>query len=344
MRCKRWATLWALAVCVVMGSFPIPAQTTNGSLQGKVTDEAGQPVAGALIEVRGPALQAYLGTATDLGGQYNFPFVPVGTDYEVKVETSGFNTVVRKDIGIRLGTTVILPFVLGQGKTEVVVTAAAPLVDTRKTEVGANISNLMINAIPLERNADGIAYLAPGAVPSGLVLTTPPSAGPQGQRMLTWSTAWTRRCPATASNQGSLNFDFVEAVEVKTGGVDAEYGAFMGGLINSITKSGGNEFHGSLFAYYFDDGLGAVERPVDYPGITRSPMSFKQYDVGGTLGGYFIKDKLWFFAAYDYNKTETGYYGEDGGDAFVSLNGHPATSWGRGQSYTDTETNPPVRI
>ena len=86
---KRLAVLFVLAFLAAVGSLPGMAQTQGGSLQGKITDEAGQPVAGALIEVRGPALQAYLGTATDTAGQYQLPFVPTGRDYEVKVEAPG---------------------------------------------------------------------------------------------------------------------------------------------------------------------------------------------------------------------------------------------------------------
>jgi hypothetical protein len=334
----RWF-LFVLLLSAILGSLSVLAQTTDGALQGKVTDEAGQPVAGAAVEIRGPALQAYLGTATDPGGEYKLPFVPVGRDYDVKVEAPGYATVIRKGVEVRLGTTAILPFILGPGKTEVVVTAASPLVDSRKTEVGANISDRMIEAIPLERNAAGIAYLAPGVVESGLA-DNPAISGASGPENSYMVNGVDTASVVDGTNQGSLNFDFIEATEVKTGGLDAEYGALMGGMVNSITKSGGNEFHGSVFAYYFDDGLGAKERLIDYPGIVESRMSFKQYDVGATLGGYFIKDKLWFYAAYDYNRAETGYYGDSQGDLLVSLNGRPAYSWSKGQTYTETETNP----
>jgi len=335
---KRLAVLFVLAFLAAVGSLPGMAQTQGGSLQGKITDEAGQPVAGALIEVRGPALQAYLGTATDTAGQYQLPFVPTGRDYEVKVEAPGYNTVIRKGIDIPLGAAVHLPFTLSQGKTEIVVTAAAPVVDLKRTEVGANISDKMINSIPLMRDSAGIAYLAPGAVASGL--TGAPAingaSGPENAYIVNGVDTTGSR---TGLNNTSLNFDFIEATEVKTGGMDAEYGALMGGMVSSVTKSGGNEFHGGLFAYYFDDGLGAKERPYDNPNVISNQRSFKQFDIGGSLGGYFVKDKLWFFAAYDYNKTETGYNGS-GTDPQILFNGQPSYSWSRYTGYTNTETDP----
>ncbi len=313
------------------------AQTQGGSIQGKVTDAAGQPVAGALVQVSGPKLQGYQGVATDLEGAYMIPFLPIGTDYQVKVEAAGYNRVIRKGIEVQLGATVNLPFVLSQGQTEVVVTAAAPLINTKSTEVGADISDKMINAIPLGRSADGISFLAPGAVSSGIA-GTPSFSGASGPE----NSYTVNGVDVTGSQAGvnitALNFDFIEATEVKTGGMDAEYGALMGGNITSVTKSGGNEFHGSLFVYYFDDSLGAKDQPLDNPSAVDYRQSFKQYDIGGTLGGYLVKDKLWFFVAYDYNDTQTGYGA--GADGTVTFNGHPAYSWAAGTGYTNKETNP----
>jgi outer membrane receptor protein involved in Fe transport len=324
------------AAALVMG-LAIMAQQ-GGGMQGKVTDEAGQPVIGATIQVSGPNLQGFMGTASDTNGQYVIPFLPVGKGFQVKVEAPGYNTVVRKGIEIPLGTTISLPFTLSQGKTEIVVTAAAPVIDTKRTEVGANISDTMISSIPLARNSAGIAFLAPGAVSSGLA-DTPSIGGASGPENSYTVNGVDVTGSGDALNLTALNFDFIEATEVKTGGLDAEYGALMGGNINSITKSGGNEFHGSLFTYYFDDGMGATERRLKNPTIVNFRKSFKQYDIGGSLGGYFIKDKLWFFVAYDYNKT-TQSFTANGGDENVLLNGRPSYSWAAASGYENEDKDP----
>ncbi len=330
----KWSALFVLALALSMTAF---AQQ-GGGLQGRVTDEAGQPVIGAMIQVTGVTLAGFQGAATDTTGNYVIPFLPVGTNYQVKVEAPGYNSVVRKGVSIPLGMTISLPFVLSQGKTEIVVTAAAPLIDVKKTEVGANVSDKMINSIPLPRGSDAIAFLAPSAVTSGLA-GTPSIGGASGPE----NSYTVNGVDVTGSGDGlnltSLNFDFIEATEVKTGGLDAEYGALMGGNVNSITKSGGNEFHGGLFIYYFDDSLGAAERAVNNPTVVNYRSSFKQYDIGASLGGYFVKDKLWFFVAYDYNKTETGNTA-NGGDANVFVNGGQSYSWARGTGYTNKETDP----
>lgn len=332
----KWGALLVL-VCAITGT-AVFAQSSGGGMQGKITDEAGQPVIGAMIQVSGPSLQGFQGAATDTQGQYVIPFLPVGKGYQVKVEAPGYNSVIRKGIEIPLGVTISLPFTLSQGKTEIVVTAAAPVIDSKKTEVGANISDKMISSIPLGRGASNIAFLAPGAVSSGLA-DTPSIGGASGPENSYTVNGVDVTGSGDALNLTSLNFDFIEATEVKTGGMDAEYGALMGGNINSITKSGGNEFHGGLFVYYFDDGLGAKERTLNNPTIVNYRSAFKQYDFGGFLGGYFVKDKLWFFAAYDYNKTETTMTA-NGYDDNVHLNGRPSYSYSYGHDYTNTDKDP----
>ncbi|MGC8722764.1 MAG: TonB-dependent receptor [Acidobacteriota bacterium] len=336
----RNALKWSALVVLFVGlaGLMVWAQAQNGGLQGRIVDETGQPVVGATIQVKGPNLQGFQGGATDLGGSYLIPNLPVGRGYEVRVEAPGYNTVVRKNIEIPLGVIVSLPFTLSQGKTEIVVTAAAPVIDEKSTRIGANISDKMISSIPLGRNANNIAFLAPGAVTSGLA-GTPSFGGASGPENVYTVNGVDVTGTGDALNLTALNFDFIEATEVQTGGMSAEYGALMGGNVNSITKSGGNEFHGGIFAYYFDDGLGAKENKLNNPNIVNYPKSFKQYDVGGFLGGYFVKDKLWFFLAYDYNKTEQAWTA-DGGDANVSLNGHPSYSWAGPSGYTNYTRDP----
>jgi outer membrane receptor for ferrienterochelin and colicin len=94
-----------------------------------------------------------------------------------------------------------------------------------------------------------------------------------------------------------LNFEFIEEVDVKTGGYEAEYGKATGGVINVITKSGGNELHGDVFGYHDDDSLQNSSKEL--VGTTGRTTGFTKEDFGADLGGYILRDKLWFFAAYD---------------------------------------------
>jgi hypothetical protein len=333
----KWSALFLL--CAAVAAVAVFAQT-GGGLQGKVTDASGQPVIGATIKVTGPAVQGFLGAATDINGEYRIPFVPAGKNYTVQVEAQGFNSVVRSGIEIPLGTTISLPFQLGQGTSTITVVGAAPIIDVKKAETGATISDTMINAIPMGRGSSAIAYLAPGAVSSGLggAPAINGASGPENSYLV-------NGVEVTGSGDGlqqlGLNFDFIEATEVKTGGLDAEYGGLMGGQINSVTKSGGNEFHGGIFMYYFDSSWAAQPRQIDNPQVVSNfPGSMTQWDLGGFLGGYIVKDKLWFFASYDYNKTKMDYGPQTGTDKYVKLNGAPAWSWAKDSGYENDFRDP----
>jgi Ca-activated chloride channel homolog len=148
---------------------PPQAQGTQkaqpAALTGTVTDESGQPVIGAMIQLTGPAAQGFLGAATDTMGRYQIAAAPPGADYMVKVEAPGYNSVVRKGIVLYSGKTVGLPFVVSQGKTEIVVTAAAPVIDGSEGEGGIEGG---VEGGVLGGTLGGIAFYAPSAIASGV--------------------------------------------------------------------------------------------------------------------------------------------------------------------------------
>jgi len=147
---------------------PITVSRGSVALWGKVIDEQGEPIIGATIQVTGPAMPGFQGAATDINGEYRVPSLPPGKNYQVKVEAQGYGTQIRQGIEITAGNSTSLPFKMASGTTTVTVLGCAPLVDSRKTETGAVLSDTMINDIPLGRNSDGVAYLAPSAVTTGL--------------------------------------------------------------------------------------------------------------------------------------------------------------------------------
>jgi len=340
----RTSALFVLALA--LAGMGVWAQTTGGRIQGRVVDAKGNPIVGATVQVTGPSVQGMLGTATDLQGKYMIPFVPAGHNYKVKVTAEGYNTVIRSGIDVPLGSSVQLPFAMSGGQTEVTVTAAAPVVNLKTTESGATLSTQMIQSIPLQRNSGDIAYLAPTAVSSGS--STPGNAsigGSTGAENNYIINGVDVTNSGFGTNGSALNFDFIQDMQVMTGGLPPEYGASMGGVVNAITRSGGNEFHGSLYTYYWSDSTQAKSETYPWaPNITGN-AGYKQYDVGGDLGGYFVKDKLWFYVAYDYNryKEYTSIpVGQQYGDQYLYLNGNPAQSVFAGQKITDSNSINPM--
>ena len=359
---KGYRLCVAVAIAALTFGLAALAQTTGGSLEGRVVDQAGQPVIGALVQVSGPSLQGWGGGATDSAGQYNIPYLPPGRDYEVAVEAPGYGKTIRKGITIPLNCTVNLPFTLSQGQTEITVTAAAPVIDPKSSKGGSTLSSKMVQSIPLQRDSNGIVFLAPGAVDGGS--STPGMASIMGSTgaentylvngMDVTNTNYGTGTGATGCNcavglgtkvvagaviGSMLNFDFIQDMQIMTGGVPPEYGDGMGGIVNAITRSGGNEFHGGLYAYYWSDAMQAKSETYPWNSTFMGNAGYMRYDVGGNLSGYFVKDKLWFYVGYDYNRMKdyTDVPGGPGyGDTYLYLNGRPAQSAYAGQHIRDT--------
>ncbi len=337
-----------LVVALVLSGLGIWAQTTSGTIQGRVTDSKGQPVIGAVVHVSGPAVQGFLGTATDVNGNYTVPFVPAGHGYEVKVNAEGYNSVVRKNIDVPLGSAVQLPFELSAGETQITVTSSAPIINLKSTTTGVTLSSEMVDAIPIPRDSNQIVFLAPSAVLSGSSTagnaSIGGSTGAENQYMINGMNITNTDLGISSNgsigngpntNDTMLNFDFIQDMQVLTGGIPPEYGGAMGGVVNAITRSGGNEYHGSLYAYYTNATYSAKQTTYSYNNQLQGNAGHTQYDVGGDLGGYFIKDKLWFYLGYDYNRYKEYTALPTTQDPYLQINGSGAESVFNGQQITN---------
>jgi hypothetical protein len=283
-------------------ALPLAAQTT-GSISGRVADENGGPLPGVTVEAHGAALQGRQQATSDSAGAYKLPLLPPGA-YDVTVTLSGFAAATR-NTAVALGGDTRIDFTMRPSAREVVnVSAATPVIDQTSTTVGANLDQHLIQNIPTDRNFASIVQVTPG------VATETDPYNPAND-----STAITVYGSSKSENsyvidgvdtngieygtQGtSLNYEFIQEVEVKTGGYEAEYGRATGGIINVITKAGGNEFHGDVFGYYDSDQLQANTKNVGESAQGAS-AGFQRGDYGADVGGFIVRDKLWFFGAYD---------------------------------------------
>ncbi len=273
---------------------------TTGTIQGHVTTADGGPLPGATVEASGPSVQGIKVTTTDAGGHYALAFLPPGR-YEVRISSGGFQPMKKTGVVVSLGQTAnydaILKMTLSE---EVSVEAAAPLIDRTSTRLGENLDEKQITSLPTGRSYASVAQNVAGASTDnangeGAALAIYGSSGSEN----TYLVDGINTTNAEYGLQGKeLNFEFIQEVEVKTGGYEAEYGRSTGGIINVITKSGGNEFHGDAFGYYDNDSLQSNNRHKDEV-IGGALLGFTKKDFGLDLGGFLMKDKLWFFAAYD---------------------------------------------
>ncbi len=289
--------VFVTALVLVAGG--APAQTTHGDIQGKVSDASGTPLPGVTVSLTSPSLPGNHSTISGADGSFKFLVLPPGT-YAATLSLSGYQKQQQANIKVGIDTTVRINFTLEAAfSDEIVVTTESPLVNTSDTTLGTNVSMDFFLDLPKKRNYASVATLTPGVQDDGSGATFYGSSGAENAYYIDGANT----TEIERGVQGmDLNFEFIDEVQVKTGAYSAEYGHSTGGLINVITRSGGNEFHGDVFGYYDSDSLraplsgeaeqGSVSGTFKTVGVVRS-------DYGIDLGGYIVKDRLWFFAAYD---------------------------------------------
>jgi len=298
--------------CLALAS-PVAAQeATTGSISGQVQDEQGLPLPGATVTVvTGQGAQTFV---SDAQGRFIAPFIPPGT-YAVRVELSGFKPLEQRSVEVRLGQRADLTFKMHVGGlTETVeVTGSRAVVDTTSTTVGANVDADMLARIPVQRRLSDTLYLAPGVSSGGGTGRANPSvsgaSGLENQYMVDGVNITNPGYGALGSYSivlGSLGtgvtFDFIQEVQVKTGGYEAQYGQATGGVVSVVTKSGSNQLRGAAFGYAQPSALQNTFTPVTLA-PTRSEAvnttETQQSDFGVQIGGPVMKDKIFYFAAID---------------------------------------------
>ena len=294
---KVTARVIVLMVMIAALASPLFAQT-SGRIVGTIEDAQGAVLPGVTVTVTSPQLQGASTAVTDANGQFRFPTLPPGA-YHVKAELGGFKSV-DNDVRVGIDQTVTLPIkmpIAGVAET-VNVMGVSPVVDTTSAAAGITAGQDVFNQLPVARDFYGITKLAPGVTQDTYGPSINGSTSAENQYIIDGLNT-------TGVNTGTegktLNFDFVQEVEVKTGGLNAEYGRLTGGAVNVVTKSGGNQFHGDVFG--FGEGGGLQAANVTGAKLPQTQTNYlntaHRADYGGDLGGFLVKDKVWFFGAFD---------------------------------------------
>jgi hypothetical protein len=289
---------FGLSLVLLVLSSSLFAQTT-GSLSGHVSDSSGASLPGVTVEAQSRALQGLRVAVTDASGAYRLTILPPG-EYTVSFKLDGFAPEQRRAVIVSLGNDTPLDIAMRpSAAAEITVSAEAPVLDTSSTTLGSNLSTRAIETLPTARNYASISQVVPGvssdANPQNTGQATITVYGSSGAENAFFIDGVNTTNVEYGFQGKELNFEFIQEVNVKTGGYEAEYGRSTGGIINVITKSGGNEFRGDLYAYYDNDRVQSDAKSIAQP----TPTGFTRNDYGFDLGGFILKDKLWFFAAYD---------------------------------------------
>ena len=340
MRYSRSLKLFALIatlIALVTSGVVLFAQETTGGLQGTVKDATGAVVGGAHVVVKGTTLAGEKALDSESTGYYRFANLPPGT-YSVEVSAKGFKTVKRDGLAIETGhlPTVDITLEVGTTSEVVEVSGQAPVIDvtTNTNQTNLNSQDLenqphgytfqsVIQYAPMARNeplagaSAGMTGNSGGSLPgsAGNGQTVGYSIGGAADSESTYLVEGqdTENVSGGAS-QANVPFQFIQEVQVKTSGIEAEHGGALGGVVNVVMKKGSNGFHGSFFGSYESNGADADQTnaflrydPTVTPpaGVDPGPQNyqpkqdhFKIIQPGFTIGGPILKDRLWFFVGF----------------------------------------------
>jgi hypothetical protein len=298
----------ALAITGFLLSPTASAQVTTANIEGTLRDNYGNPAQDVEVVARNQETGNYRIVHSSLAGQYSIPSLNPGM-YEVRAQHVNYTTVIKKDIQLIVGRTAIIDFTL-TGKDvqekEVVIEARPPVVDTKKSDLSVTLGPAQIAALPLNsRNFIELAAMAPGAKGS-TGGRGPVTTGAVNSRFLS---AYIDGGEFKSDGLGGVlgtSFgvttnivpeDAISEFQVITSLYKAEYSQASNGIINAVTKNGGNEFHGTAFGFFRGSDLnaqGAFE--------TKKP-DFNRQQAGLSLGGPIMLDQTHFFISYERNNT-----------------------------------------
>ena len=291
-----FVTLLAGIGCCLLNA---QVQSINGSIQGDVIDSAGAVIPGAAVEANAVETGVVNKTDTDSSGHFSFPSLKPGR-YEVKVSKAGFATTIQQNLTLTVGLTTTLKLQLKvQGTSESVIVQSVPQVDIVTDSSTATLNEITIATTPvLGRKFEDLLTLTPGVSivqgPDGDEININGQRGIFNNVSLDggdYNNGFFGEQSGGQRAAVDITLEAVKEFQVVASGANAEFGRTGGGVVNVITKSGGNDFHGSLFHY---------QRLEAMTGATSdgTPLTdFHREQFGGSAGGHIIKDKLFYFGA-----------------------------------------------
>jgi hypothetical protein len=294
---KRTTMLVAVLLAILLGSFAADGSAQGvqtGSIRGTVTDQQNLPVPGVTVTIQSPALQGVRSATTSGDGSYSFLRLPPGR-YEMTFEITSFSPVKRSTevlLGLSAEQNVTLTAAGRTEEVQVVASAPAPIVNPT---VGANYKNEEITALPVLRTVIGISLLAPGSTENSSTGGQLNINGAMGHDNIFMVNGVDVDDNLFGTPQNLFIEDAIEETQILTSGISAEYGRFTGGVINAITKSGGNTFSGTgrmnlESPHWTDETPFEVSRNIDR-------VNDLQQIYEGTFGGPILRNRLWFFGA-----------------------------------------------
>jgi hypothetical protein len=291
---------------------------TKGTIAGVVRDASGAVVPEAAVKLTSP--YGDRSTTSNGAGEYSFHNLVVGPGYNLTIQQPGFVTSTARNltVGINQQTNYDFNLQVGTAAQSVDVSAQGTAIDLSTTTIGANLDENLYKNVPIGRNISSVMSMAPGVADSDGAGSANPSingaSGLENEYIINGANTTDpgfggfgtySRVYGPLGN--GINFDFVQEVQVQTGGFEAQYGQALGGVVNVVTKSGTNQFHGDVFAYFQPQQFEATRNNANPLLVSKTDYLVHQgaIDYGADAGGYFLKDKLFWYAGFNplYNHT-----------------------------------------
>ena len=308
------------------------AQQTNSRIVGSVSDKDGNPLPGVSVKAISPKLVGSAVAISDENGVFRLLALAPGV-YGITFQLEGFQTIERQNIvlGLEQTLTIKIAMELGTIQETIMVRGQAPLIDVKSAAKAMTLTKEVFQTLPKGRNFDSLVTAIPGVSAENKLGGTSVD-GASGLENTYYVDGMDTGDMVRGARGQSVSIDFVDEVQVKASGYQAEYGGSLGGVLSVITRSGGNEFHGEVVGYYGNsvdnvndqnfqfmtpggpaDGAPLVGKARDV--LRLNPLDptkaeYVNYDdmygrdkvhhaeMGFSLGGYIFKDKLWFFASF----------------------------------------------
>jgi hypothetical protein len=278
---------------VLLLSIPAAAQTRTGTIEGTVVDSSGVPLPGVLVSLSGSALMGQKNTVTSASGEFRLPALAPGDDYSVIFTLPAYETVQQTDVPVNIANATQLDVMMNPSAfaDTIEVVSDSMIVDTSKSKIDTNITYDMLDTLYNPRNFQGIMNITPGVERNA---NNPRVHGGSSADNIYLVDGVDLSDPRTQTWGTALNFDAVAETQVMTAGFPAEYGRMQGGVVNLVTKSGGNQFHGVVRYIIAKEDWAADPKPGTEGGILGD-----ENRPAINVGGYIARDRLWFWLGYE---------------------------------------------
>ncbi|MFC3716867.1 carboxypeptidase regulatory-like domain-containing protein [Luteimonas soli] len=317
---KRSALSVALGMCFVGAA--LAAET--GGLRITITGSDGQPIPGATVSVSSPDSLVSKTAVTEADGSVRLTGLDPATNYTVVVDASGYSDFSANNVAVVSGKNLSLGYALGATTLDTIVVTGTSLaaVDTTSAVVGTTLNLDIVESLPTGRSYQSYLQLVPGVKPSdgnnpssksGINYSDVGGAIGSSSDNVYYLDGVNVTDPLTGTFGANLNSEIIQEQQVLTGGIPAEYAGGSGLVSKVITKSGGDEFHGSINYYLQNDSLVSDDKHGRSAG-------FSTFDTAITLGGPIVKEKLWFFGSYQIKNREDDVVDPNTGDALRTVN------------------------